>query len=791
MKFSEQWLREWVNPDISTDELSEQLTMAGLEVEAVQDCARDFHQVVVARVEQVKQHPQAEGLNICQLDIGDMNKLNVVCGADNVVPGNHYALAKVGANLADGRQIRSTEINGVTSAGMLCSPAELGLGEDTGLLLELASDTSPGADLQEVLCLDDHVIELSVTPNRGDCLSIAGIAREVAVLNGARLSPPDMQIDTATIENKRAITLQAAEACPCYVGRVVQGIDINRLSPTWLTEKLRRCGIRSINIVVDVTNYVMLELGQPMHAFDNDLLNGEISVRYARQGEKLQLLDGQSCNLTTQTLVIADESRAIAMAGIMGGLDTAVSKQTVNIFLESAFFSPRAILGRARDYGLHTDSSRRFERGVDYTLQRTALERASQLLLELCGGEAGPVVDICQSEHLPKRQAIVLKAENISRLLGIELDGKLVTEMLQRLGLTVTENETGSWQLIAPSFRFDIDIEADVIEEIARLYGYDKLPSTAMQSGLRMHPISGETQLHHLCQLLVSRGYYEAITYSFVAQQLQAKLFDAQKAVHLLNPISSDMGVMRQSLWPGLLMALQYNIKRQQLRVRLFEHGRVFNLDTTLRQESVISGIIYGKVYPEQWDINDISCDLYDIKSDVEALLGCSGQLSTVSYRNISHSALHPGQSIEILQENQVVGLMGSIHPAILTDLDIAQPTFVFELYLSRISGKSTVKFTKLTKFPSIRRDIAILVDDDVAVSDILKCIESCSSKWLDNLELFDVYQGEGIDIEKKSLALGLTFQRSSSTLVDEEVEGMMRNIIYTLHSEFGATLRE
>ena len=791
MKFSEQWLREWVNPDISTDELSEQLTMAGLEVEAVQDCARDFHQVVVARVEQVKQHPQAEGLNICQLDIGDMNKLNVVCGADNVVPGNHYALAKVGANLADGRQIRSTEIKGVTSAGMLCSPAELGLGEDTGLLLELASDTSPGADLQEVLCLDDHVIELSVTPNRGDCLSIAGIAREVAVLNGAKLSPPDMQIDTATIENKRAITLQAAEACPCYVGRVIQGIDINRLSPTWLTEKLRRCGIRSINIVVDVTNYVMLELGQPMHAFDNDLLNGEISVRYARQGEKLQLLDGQNCNLTTQTLVIADESRAIAMAGIMGGLDTAVSKQTVNIFLESAFFSPRAILGRARDYGLHTDSSRRFERGVDYTLQRTALERASQLLLELCGGEAGPVVDICQSEHLPKRRTIVLKAENISRLLGIELDSKLVTEMLQRLGLTVTENETGGWQLIAPSFRFDIDIEADVIEEIARLYGYDKLPSTAMQSGLRMHPISGGTQLHHLCQLLVSRGYYEAITYSFVAQQLQAKLFDAQKAVHLLNPISSDMGVMRQSLWPGLLMALQYNIKRQQSRVRLFEHGRVFNLDTTLRQESVISGIIYGKVYPEQWDINDISCDLYDIKSDVEALLGCSGQLSTVSYRNISHSALHPGQSIEILQENHVVGLMGSIHPAILTDLDIAQPTFVFELYLSRISVKSTVKFTKLTKFPSIRRDIAILVDDDVAVSDILKCIESCSSKWLDNLELFDVYQGEGIDIEKKSLALGLTFQRSSSTLIDEEVEGMMRNIIHTLHSEFGATLRE
>ncbi|MFQ5661113.1 MAG: phenylalanine--tRNA ligase subunit beta [Gammaproteobacteria bacterium] len=790
MKFSEQWLREWVSPLLTTNDLAEQLTMAGLEVEGIESCHRDFTHLIVARLEEINHHPNADNLNVCRLDVGAGNRLTVVCGAENVCVGHCYALAMAGAVLPDGRKIVSTEIYGVRSEGMLCSAAELELSDRADMLLELDSGAEPGTELQEFLLLDDHVIDFSLTPNRGDCLSIAGIAREVAALNGVEVRRPDIEPIDAITGQERKVRLDAADACPRYVGRVIEDIDINQVPPTWLTEKLRRSGIRSINNVVDIMNYVMLELGQPMHAFDNDLLQGEITVRYAGPGEKLALLDGQTCSLTVQTLVIADESRAVAMAGIMGGLDTSVTQDTHHIFLESAFFSPEAILGRARLYGLHTDSSQRFERGVDYTLQRLAVERATQLILEYCGGNPGPVTEAIEAGNLPTRSPVNLRPEKVYGLLGIEIENGRIIEILQRLKMQLTK-KSGYFEVCAPPFRFDIEIEADLIEEIARVYGYDRLPSARLDTHSGIHPSPEDTNHYLMRHILVNRNYHEAITYSFVDEKLQARMHGTGDAIRLLNPISSDAGVMRQSLWPGLLMALQYNIKRQQQRLRLFEYGRIFNFEAELRQEPVLSGIIYGKLYEKQWDIDDILCDFFDIKGDVEALLGQGRPEEEVEYREITHAALHPGQSAGIFYDNQSIGLIGAVHPAILSELDITLPVFVFELYLSRFPSKKKVKFTKISKFPSVRRDIAILVDREIAVHEIMKHIKTSCPDLLDNLELFDVYMGEGIDLEKKSLALCLTFMRTSSTLTDGEVDNTVEEILNTLHSRFGATLRE
>jgi len=791
MKFSEKWLREWVSPALSTDALTEQLTMAGLEVEGVEDCRPDFSGIIVARVDSVEKHPQAERLSVCRVDAGEIGGFTVVCGADNVKAGSYFALAQVGAVLPGGHEIKAAELKGIQSEGMLCSSAELGLSDEAEFLLELGTDSVTGMDLQELLELDDCAIELSLTPNRGDCLSITGIAREVGVLNDMAVNTLSVKpVDTVT-DHVRGISLDAPQACPCYLGRIIDDININRVSPTWLVEKLRRSGVRSINIVVDITNYVMLELGQPMHAFDNDLLQGDICVRLAQPGEKIDLLDGQACELSEQTLVIADESRAVAMAGIMGGLDTAVSENTTSIFLESAFFAPAAIAGRARQYGKRTDSSHRFERGVDYQLQNLALHRATELVLDLCGGKAGPEIKACEPSCLPEQPVLTLRAERIKRVLGIAVDKQRVTQILQQLDMAVTEGED-NWAVTAPTFRFDMALEVDLIEEIARIYGYNKFPSSGLQSTMRIQSCAETScNVNELSQILVTRGYHEAITYSFVDSKLQEKFYATDTSVPLLNPISSDLGVMRQSLLPGLLAAMQYNLKRQQQRVRLFEYGRVFKQQSELIQDSAFSGIICGNILPEQWDIEDSSSNLYDIKNDMESLLRHIRADADITYREIEHKALHPGQSAEIIYENQVIGLVGSIHPAILRYLDMNQTAFAFELYLSRISPKSAIKFTKISKYPSVRRDISILVDQSVSAEKVMKCIENTASELLENLELFDVYQGEGIDIEKKSLALGLTFQRSSSTLTDEEVENIILRVINDLHSELGTTLRE
>lgn len=791
MKFSEKWLREWVDPPVSTAALSEQLTMAGLEVEGIESCQPGFANVIVARVLQVEKHPSADNLSICNVDDGK-DAVRVVCGAPNVRADSCYPFAGPGAVLPGGISISKTEIMGVASNGMLCSGAELGLNEDTQTIMELDADAVPGTPLEEFLSLDDQVIELSLTPNRGDCLSIQGIAREIGVINGLALNQvPGTPVKPAT-DHTRTISLEAPHACPRYAGRVIAGVDLTRPSPLWMQEKLRRSDIRSINLIVDVTNYVMLELGQPMHAFDHDLLAGGIHVRYAREGEKITTLDGVEVELTTDTLVIADEDRALAMAGIMGGLDTAVTAGTANIFLESAFFAPAAIMGKPRLYGLHTDSSHRFERGVDFELQVRAMERATQLIIDLCGGQAGPVSDVKRDEYLPEQRMVSLRAGRISRLLGSDIDNRQVTAILQRLGMTTSE-KSDRWDVHVPSFRFDISLEADLIEEIARIHGYDKLPTAPIDARLTIHRRKNPRNLNELRQILIDRGYHEAITYSFIDAGLQELICGpAASAVKLVNPISSELEVMRLSLWPGLINALQYNLKRQQQRVRLFEYGRVFARqqgDTS--QDLKIAGVICGNNYNLQWDISNNLSDFYDLKGDIEALIIPGNGDRALQYQAIEHPALHPGRSAEIIYKNQSIGLCGALHPRIVSELDISYPPYMFELDCGAILFKEEKKYIKLSKYPIVRRDISILVDKEIPVEKIMSTVKKASPELLDNLELFDVYHGEGIELLKKSLALSLTFQASFSTLTDEEVEGEVENILAALMSEFDVKLRE
>ena len=792
MKFSERWLREWVDPPISTTELADQLTLAGLEVEGIESCQPGFKNVVVARVVQIGKHPKAESLSVCEVDIGAGKTQSVVCGAANVRVGGVYAYAPVGASLPGGKTLKQARIKGVDSEGMLCSASELGLGDADDTILELDAMSNPGVPLETCLHLDDRIIELSLTPNRGDCLSIRGVARDIAVINNMEFKQLPIPIGSPTIQLTRIINLQAPAACPRYVGRVISDIDINRPSPLWLTEKLRRSEIRSINPVVDVTNYVMLELGQPLHAFDHDLVKGEVIVRLAQNGEKLITLDGARIELTPDTLVIADDTGPVAMAGIMGGLDTGVTAVTKNIFLESAYFTPEAIMGRPRLYGLHTDSSHRFERGVDFELQALAMERATQMILELCGGHVGPMLDIRDKAAQPKTRTLRLRAQKVSEMLGVVIEQSQVTSILQRLGMEVFE-QTDGWEIKVPSFRFDINLEADLIEEIARIYGYDRIPSAPIVAKLKVSHKNNSININELRKILVNRGYHEVVTYSFVDGGLQKQILDGvDSAIPLLNPISSAMNVMRQSLWPGLLTTLTYNLKRQQQRVRIFEYGRVFSQQgSAISQDLKIAGLVCGNNYSIQWDSNNYSSNLYYLKGDIEALVSQGDSEIVMSYSIVNHAALHPGQSAGIFNNNKMIGVCGALHPRLLNLLEIPAPVMVFELDYSAISRRLPRKYKKLSKFPTIRRDISIIVDKEVPVEKIITTIRSASPQLLCNLELFDVYHGEGVDILKKSLALSLTFQASSSTLTDETVEGEVGNILAALNSDFDSKLRE
>lgn len=792
MKFSESWLREWVNPSVDTEELVAQLTMAGLEVDAVEPVAPEFSGVVIGQIISAEQHPNADKLRVCQVAGGDAEVTQVVCGAPNAREGIKIPFATVGAKLPGDFKIKKAKLRDVESFGMLCGSDEVGLGEASEGLWELPADAPVGADLRDYLNLDDQIIEVDLTPNRGDCLSIRGLARETGVLNLSPVSEQSCDIVPASITDSFNIELQAPAACPRYACRVIKNVDVSAESPMWLQEKLRRSGVRSIDAVVDVTNYVMLELGQPMHAFDFAKLDGSIIVRMAEQGEKLRLLDGSEVELNADTLVIADQKKAVAMAGIMGGADTAVSSETRDIFLESAYFDPIAIAGRSRAYGMHTDSSHRFERGVDPKLQEVAIERATALLLDIVGGEVGPVSIVEIQGSLPQEAEVTLTRARLEQQLGLSLEDKQIEEMLERLGLNILSTSEAGWLCKAPSWRFDIAIEADLIEEVARIYGYNRLPTSTVSSELPIE-VTPETkrELPRLRQQLVARGYREAITYCFVDPEVQKQLTPDIEAVVLANAIASDMSEMRTTLWSGLLPAVRHNLNRQQSRVRLFETGLSFVPENgQLQQKSMIAGVITGSSTPESWVNDQVPVDFYDVKADVEALLKLSQVFDQFEFVKGNHPALHPGQCARIERQGELVGWLGQLHPRVHKALDLSQAVFVFELCLKPVLNDEIPAFKGLSKFPEVRRDLALIIDEDVSAGDLCHTVRQNAGGHLVDLKVFDVYQGKGIENNRKSIALGLTFRDSSRTLAEDEINVAVEEVVNALEKQHAASLR-
>lgn len=798
MKFSEKWLREWVNPALSQEALAEQITMAGLEVDSVTPVAGDFTGVVIGEVVECGQHPDADKLRVTKVNVGQDELLDIVCGAPNCRLGLKVVVATVGAVLPGNFKIKKAKLRGQPSHGMLCSFSELQISEDHDGIIELPGDAPVGLNVREYLQLDDVTIEVDLTPNRADCLGIKGLAREVGVLNNQDVNMLDVEPVAPVIDDEFSIELEAAEACPRYLGRVIRDVDLSASSPIWMQEKLRRSGIRSIDPVVDVTNYVLLELGHPMHAFDLDKLNGGIKVRFPIEGEKLTLLDGNEVEVKSDTLLIADHAGAVAMAGVFGGLNSGVSAQSRHIFLESAFFAPLAIAGKARQYGLHTDASHRYERGVDYQLQRTAMERATRLLLDIVGGKPGPITEAVSEQNLPEQKQITLRAKKLHKLVGIEFEQQTVTEILTRLGLAVSEKE-GQWDVVVPSFRFDIAIEEDLIEEVARVYGYNNIPNTEPKADLRMrHSKEAKIGLGELKQVLVARDYQEAITYSFVDPKTQSALFPDIEGIHLPNPISADMSVMRVSLLPGLLHALSYNQNRQQSRVRLFETGLRFvpdeNADMGIRQEQVIAGVIAGLASPESWDTDGRKCDFFDVKGDVEALLAQCVQPGNFRFEKADANAvkvLHPGQSAALFNGTELVGFVGALHPKYEKTLGLNGKSFVFELSVAALGEKNIPVSRDISKQSASRRDLAVVIDEGVPATDILYAVEKCGVNQLVGLNLFDVYRGEGIPEGRKSLAISLTLQDDDRTLEETEIQSIVNTVVEKLCTDFGASLRD
>ncbi|UTW08091.1 phenylalanine--tRNA ligase subunit beta [Pseudomonas benzenivorans] len=792
MKFSEQWLRTWVNPQVSRDELVARLSMAGLEVDSVTPAAGAFSGIVVGEVLATEQHPDADKLRVCQVSNG-AETFQVVCGAPNVRPGLKIPFAMIGAELPGDFKIKKAKLRGVESNGMLCSASELQISDDNDGLMELPGDAPVGQDIRAYLELDDASIEVDLTPNRGDCLSLAGLAREVSALYGAPVARPQIAAVAASHDEVRPVEVLSTQACPRYLGRVVRNVDLSRPTPLWMVERLRRADVRSIDAAVDVTNYVMLELGQPMHAFDLAEIKEGIRVRMAEEGEKLVLLDGQEVSLRADTLVIADHQRALAIAGVMGGEHSGVSAKTRDLFLESAFFDTIAIAGKARSYGLHTDSSHRFERGVDWQLAREAMERATALLLEIVGGEAGPVIEVVDAAQLPNVAPVTLRAERIEQMLGLKMDDAEVERMLSALGLSVSASGDGQWRVEVPSHRFDISLEVDLIEELGRLYGYNRLPVRYPQARLAPQAkTEAAVELPALRRLLVARGYQEAITYSFIDPK-QFELFNpGVEPLMLANPISTDMAAMRSSLWPGLVKALEHNLNRQQSRVRLFESGlRFVGQLADLKQEAMLAGVVAGSRLPEGWAHGRDGVDFYDVKADVEALLASAGAADCFSFVPGEHPALHPGQTARIEREGRLVGFVGAIHPELAKTLGLDQPVYLFELLLSEVIEGRLPAFRELSRFPEVRRDLALLVDREVPAEALLSAIREAAGEWLTDLRLFDVYHGKGIDPHRKSLAVGLTWQHPSRTLNDDEVGTTTQNILTSLEQRFNATLRK
>jgi len=783
MQFSEQWLRQFVNPAIDSNALGHALTMAGLEVEEQKSVAAVFTGVVIGQILSAEKHPDADRLQICHVDVGSGEPLQIVCGASNARVGLKAPCALVGATLP-GFNIKQAKVRGVESFGMMCSSKELGLTEESTGLLELPADAQVGMDIRQFLALDDQLFTLKLTPNRSDCLSIIGIARDVAAITGAALSLPVINPAAVTSTNQKSVVIEQASDCLRYAGRLIEGVNASAQTPDWIIRRLERSGIRSISAIVDITNYVLLELGQPLHAFDASKLQGDIRVRSAKPAEPIVLLNQQEVKLDTDMLVIADDSGAIALAGIMGGASTAVSDATQSIFLESAFFTPDAIAGKARRLGLSTDSSYRFERGVDYANTLQALEYATQLIQQFCGGQACPISEV--KGALPVRKAVALRHSKLQSILGIAISESQVVQYFARLGF-VSESKAGSFIVTPPSYRFDISIEEDLIEEIARLHGYDHIPALAPQAELTMLPaFESQPRPAWLRDIAVAHGYQETVNYSFVEEQPEREILGNSKPIKLKNPIASNMSVMRSSLWVGLLDALVYNLNRKQARVRLFEIGSAYTLDGESYQEKMlISGLAYGTASPEQWAEPARELDFFDIKAVTDAL----GSLR-VEYQVAQHPALHPGQSAQIMLGSKPIGWLGKLHPRWQQHYQLPLATFVFELDAASLLIHPLQTFTEVAKFPPIRRDLAVIVDESIEVKALIDTMLSAQIPVVNEVRLFDVYRGKGIAENKKSLAFLVLMQDTQKTLTDVEADEAMSKLLDSIKKNHGAELR-
>lgn len=792
MRFSVQWLKQWVEVELDAAELAERLTNAGLEVAAVTPVAAPFTGVVVGEITECSPHPDADKLTVCRIDAGDGEPLQVVCGAPNARAGLKVPLARVGAVLADELEIGAAELRGVASAGMACSARELGLSDDHSGLLELPADAPVGADLMDYLQLADHAIDLDLTPNRADCLGIRGLAQDVAAICAAAYTPLEIEAVLPVIDDRFEVVLEAPRDCPRYAGRVIRNIDPGAPTPLWMVEALRRCGVRSISATVDATNYVMLELGQPMHVFDLDTLEGRITVRRGRPGERLTLLDEKEVAVDEELLAICDESGPVAVAGIMGGLATGVTGKTTNVFLESAWFNPATISGRARALGLHTDASHRFERGVDPSAQAEAVERITALLLEITGGEPGPLVVAEEARHVPQPQAVSLRLSRLNRVLGSELRSAEVGRILASLGMRASEAD-GRWDVIAPPRRFDIAIEEDLIEEVARIHGYDALPATPPAGELRLRPISerrvGVVQAR---EALCAAGYQEVVNYSFVDRKLLAQLGMDHDVLPLANPISADMDVMRTALLPGLLQTLAQNLRRQQERLRLFETGRVFHQRDALQEIDRVAGVACGRAWPEQWGTGKRALDFYDLKGDVESLLDLRGlDAAPAGFEAADDVAwLHPGQAARVVIDGHPAGWVGAVHPGVLQALDIRAEVLAFELDFEVIAKREVPIAKEISRFPSVRRDLAFLLPDGVSYDQVRECATKSAGALLEKMIIFDVFSGQNVEKGYKSIAIGLIFQDVSCTLTDEVVDPLVARVIQEMEARLNAQHR-
>ena len=795
MKFSESWLREWVNPSVSRDALSHQITMAGLEVDGIDAVAADFSGVIIGEVVECGQHPDADKLRVTKINVGGDELIDIVCGAPNCRLGLKVAVAMVGAVLPGDFKIKKAKLRGQPSMGMLCSYGELGIDIESDGIIELPTDAPIGVNVREFLQLDDAIIDVDLTANRADCLGMAGLAREVGVLNRQAVTEPSWEAVTATIDAPFSINVVTPDLCPRYLGRVVKNINVKAATPLWMQEKLRRSGIRSIDPIVDITNYVLIEFGQPMHAFDLNTLNGGITVRLADGVEKLTLLDGNEITVPSDTLVIADDKQAVALAGVFGGESTGVNENTQDILLECAFFAPLAIMGKSRRLGLHTDASHRFERGVDPELQHKVMDRATRLVLDICGGEAGQVIEAVSAAHLPTAAKITLRRSKLDKTLGHFIPDSDVVEILERLGFSV-QTSGDVWNVTTATYRFDMAIEEDLIEEVARIYGYNNIPNTAPKAALSMPDHKeADISLKRVRSIFVARGFQEAVTYSFVDPKMQNIVHPGEEAMVLPNPISVEMSAMRLSMFTGLLTAVGYNQSRQQNRVRLFETGLRFvpdaQADSGVRQQAMLGAVISGAQNEEHWSMESKTVDFFDLKGDLEAIIGLTVASTEFSFRGATHPALHPGQCAEILRNNRVIGYIGAIHPSLEKPFGLNGKTIVFELELDALLHARLPLAQAVSKFPANRRDIAVVVDETVSATDVMNLIRKVGENQLVGLNLFDVYQGKGVEPGKKSLAIALTLQDTTRTLEDKDITETMESVVSALKTEFNASLRD